>query len=185
MMSLKEPNLQLLNAKYIATPGKEILAGDGSTGTIRKRLSSINVENIELNHQALRELLFTSPNTLPYLSGVILFEETLYLKTSDGKPFVYVLPENGPSIMVDKGTVELAGTNGEIKKPRELPWVTGVVLGVLATSFGITGNEQDDAVKPWTLTFSFGQQKATLGKYTGGISDALASESLYVKGYKY
>ncbi|KAF4362367.1 hypothetical protein F8388_008251 [Cannabis sativa] len=102
-------------AKYIATPGKGILAADESTGTIGKRLSSINVENIESNRQALRELLFTCPNALPFLSGVILFEETLYQKTSDGKPFVEVLQENGvvPGIKVDKGTVELAGTNGE------------------------------------------------------------------------
>ncbi|KAL4618497.1 hypothetical protein ACB092_06G014900 [Castanea dentata] len=103
------------NARYIATPGKGILAADESTGTIGKRLASINVENIESNRQALRELLFTSPNALPYLSGVILFEETLYQKTSDGKPFVEVLQENNviPGIKVDKGTVELAGTNGE------------------------------------------------------------------------
>ncbi|KAH0997789.1 hypothetical protein GBA52_021653 [Prunus armeniaca] len=103
------------NAKYIATPGKGILAADESTGTIGKRLSSISVENIESNRQALRELLFTSPNALTYLSGVILFEETLYQKTTDGKPFVEVLQENNviPGIKVDKGTVELAGTNGE------------------------------------------------------------------------
>lgn len=82
------------NAKYIATPGKGILAADESTGTIGKRLASINVENIESNRQALRELLFTSPNALSHLSGVILFEETLYQKTSDGKPFVEVLQEN-------------------------------------------------------------------------------------------
>ncbi|XP_023523526.1 fructose-bisphosphate aldolase, cytoplasmic isozyme 1 [Cucurbita pepo subsp. pepo] len=103
------------NAKYIASPGKGILAADESTGTIGKRLASISVENVESNRQALRELLFTSPNALSYLSGVILFEETLYQKTSDGKPFVEVLQENNviPGIKVDKGTVELAGTNGE------------------------------------------------------------------------
>ncbi|KAJ8532484.1 hypothetical protein K7X08_012407 [Anisodus acutangulus] len=103
------------NAKYIATPGKGILAADESTGTIGKRLSSINVDNIEANRQALRELLFTSPNALTYLSGVILFEETLYQKTTDGKPFVEVLQENNvvPGIKVDKGIVELAGTKGE------------------------------------------------------------------------
>ncbi|KAL0443239.1 UNVERIFIED_CONTAM: Fructose-bisphosphate aldolase 5, cytosolic [Sesamum latifolium] len=103
------------NAKYIATPGKGILAADESTGTIGKRLASINVENIESNRQALRELLFTSPSSLSYLSGVILFEETLYQKTSDGKPFVEVLQENNviPGIKVDKGTVDIAGTNGE------------------------------------------------------------------------
>ncbi|THF97402.1 hypothetical protein TEA_007277 [Camellia sinensis var. sinensis] len=103
------------NAKYIATPGKGILAADESTGTIGKRLSSISVENTEHNRQSLRELLFTAPNALPYLSGVILFEETLYQKTSDGKPFVELLKENNviPGIKVDKGVVELAGTNGE------------------------------------------------------------------------
>ncbi|KAL8462121.1 hypothetical protein ACS0TY_033272 [Phlomoides rotata] len=103
------------NAKCIATPGKGILAADESTGTIGKRLASINVENIESNRQALRELLFTSPSALSFLSGVILFEETLYQKTSDGKPFVDVLNDNDviPGIKVDKGTVDIAGTNGE------------------------------------------------------------------------
>lgn len=102
-------------AKYIGTPGKGILAADESTGTIGKRLSSIKVENVESNRQALRELLFTAPDVLPYLSGVILFEETLYQKTASGKPFVEVLKEGGviPGIKVDKGTVDLAGTNGE------------------------------------------------------------------------
>ncbi|XP_044473632.1 fructose-bisphosphate aldolase 6, cytosolic [Mangifera indica] len=103
------------NAAYIGTPGKGILAADESTGTIGKRLSSINVENNETNRRDLRELLFCTPGALQYLSGVILFEETLYQKTADGKPFVDVLKEGGvlPGIKVDKGTVELAGTNGE------------------------------------------------------------------------
>ncbi|EPS69505.1 fructose-bisphosphate aldolase [Genlisea aurea] len=102
-------------AKYIATPGKGILAADESTGTIGKRLAGINVENVEANRRALRELLFTSPSALSYLSGVILFEETLYQSTAAGKPFVELLNENGvvPGIKVDKGTVELAGTDGE------------------------------------------------------------------------
>ncbi|XP_020679120.1 fructose-bisphosphate aldolase 1, cytoplasmic [Dendrobium catenatum] len=103
------------NAAYIGTPGKGILAADESTGTIGKRLSSINVENVEENRRALRELLFCTPGALQYLSGVILFEETLYQKTADGKPFVDVLNEGGvlPGIKVDKGTIELAGTKGE------------------------------------------------------------------------
>ncbi|KAI6697903.1 hypothetical protein NL676_018022 [Syzygium grande] len=105
----------IANAAYIGTPGKGILAADESTGTIGKRLSSINVENVETNRRILRELLFTAPGALPCLSGVILFEETLYQKTAAGKPFVDVLKEGGvlPGIKVDKGTVELAGTNGE------------------------------------------------------------------------
>ncbi|XP_065855643.1 fructose-bisphosphate aldolase 8, cytosolic [Euphorbia lathyris] len=105
----------IANAAYIGTPGKGILAADESTGTIGKRLSSISVENVEENRRALRELLFTAPGALQYLSGVILFEETLYQKTKSGKPFAELLKENGvlPGIKVDKGTVVLAGTNGE------------------------------------------------------------------------
>ncbi|KAL8516854.1 hypothetical protein ACS0TY_015204 [Phlomoides rotata] len=105
----------IANAAYIGTPGKGILAADESTGTIGKRLASINVENVESSRRALRELLFTAPGALKCLSGIILFEETLYQKTAAGKPFVDVMKEAGvlPGIKVDKGTVELAGTNGE------------------------------------------------------------------------
>jgi fructose-bisphosphate aldolase class I len=105
----------IANAAYIGTPGKGILAADESTGTIGKRLASINVENVESNRQALRELLFTTPGAVSCLSGVILFEETLYQKTVSGKPFVQVLKEGGvlPGIKVDKGVVLLSGTNGE------------------------------------------------------------------------
>ncbi|GKU98320.1 hypothetical protein SLEP1_g11339 [Rubroshorea leprosula] len=103
------------NAKYIGTPGKGILAADESTGTIGKRLASINVENVESNRRALRELLFCTPGALQYLSGVILFEETLYQKTASGKPFVEVMKEGGvlPGIKVDAGTIVLPGTTGE------------------------------------------------------------------------
>ncbi|KAJ1259855.1 hypothetical protein BS78_10G188000 [Paspalum vaginatum] len=102
-------------AKYLSTPGKGILASDESTGTIGKRLASINLENVESNRQALRELLFTAPGVFDCLSGVILFEETLYQKSSDGTPFVELLTAGGvvPGIKLDKGTVEIAGTNGE------------------------------------------------------------------------
>ncbi|KAI4965813.1 hypothetical protein ZWY2020_048157 [Hordeum vulgare] len=102
-------------AKYIATPGKGILAADESTGTIGKRLASINVENVESNRQALREMLFTAPGALEYLSGVILFEETLYQTAADGTPFVDILKAGNviPGIKVDKGTVDIAGTDSE------------------------------------------------------------------------
>ncbi|KDP34381.1 hypothetical protein JCGZ_11264 [Jatropha curcas] len=105
----------IANAAYIGTPGKGILAADESTGTIGKRLAAINVENNEPNRRAYRELLFCAPDVLQYLSGVILFEETLYQKCADGKSFVDVLKKGGvlPGIKVDKGIVELAGTKGE------------------------------------------------------------------------
>lgn len=104
-------------AKYIATLGKGILAADESTatGTIGKRLAVANIENTESNRHALRELLFTAPGAADYLSGVILYEETLYQKTSDGRPFVDVLAAGGvvPGVKVDTGLVGIAGTDGE------------------------------------------------------------------------
>ncbi|TVU25339.1 hypothetical protein EJB05_27831 [Eragrostis curvula] len=100
-------------AKYLATPGKGILAADESTatGTIGKRLAVANVENTESNRRAFRELLFTAPGASAYLSGVILYEETLYQKTSDGKSFVDVLAAAGlvPGIKADTGLVTIAG----------------------------------------------------------------------------
>ncbi|KAL4348935.1 hypothetical protein GQ457_17G002140 [Hibiscus cannabinus] len=103
------------NAAYIGTPGKGILAVDESIDTIGKRLSSINVENVEENRRFFRELLFTTPGALQYLSGVILFEETLYQKTTSGINY-FGYNEGGvlPGIKLDKGYVELNGTNGEI-----------------------------------------------------------------------
>lgn len=74
----------IANAAYIGSPGKGILAADESTGTIGKRFDSIKVENVESNRRALRELLFTAPGCVECLSGVIMFEETLYQKTASG-----------------------------------------------------------------------------------------------------
>ena len=68
----------------LAEPGKGILAADESTGTIGKRFQSIGVENVEANRRFWRETLFTAKDVEKYISGVILFEETLYAKSEDG-----------------------------------------------------------------------------------------------------
>lgn len=79
-------------ANRIVAKGKGILAADESTGTIGKRFSSIQVENNEENRRKYRQLLFTADDKISdYISGVILFEETLYQKTDDGTPFVQLL----------------------------------------------------------------------------------------------
>mmetsp|Transcript_9570 Transcript_9570/g.20179 ORF Transcript_9570/g.20179 Transcript_9570/m.20179 type:complete len:402 (-) Transcript_9570:557-1762(-) len=98
-------------ASKIAAPGKGILAVDESTKTIGKRLESIGVENTEETRQAYRGLLFTCPGLGEYISGAILFEETLYQSGKDGKPFVDSLGELGiiPGIKVDKGLSPLGG----------------------------------------------------------------------------
>ncbi|XP_076330750.1 fructose-bisphosphate aldolase-like [Tachypleus tridentatus] len=77
-------------AEAIVAPGKGILAADESTSTMGKRLAGIGVENTEENRRQYRELLFTSNEIMKdYISGVILFHETVYQKTSDGTPFVF------------------------------------------------------------------------------------------------
>lgn len=103
-------------AQTIVAKGKGILAADESTGTIGKRFSSINVENTEENRRLYRQLLFQADDQISqYISGVILYEETLYQKTDDGTPLVQLLKKKGiiPGIKVDKGTVNLAGTREE------------------------------------------------------------------------
>jgi len=96
-------------------PGFGILAADESTGTIGKRFDKIKVENTVENRRAYRELLITTPEWEKYISGIIMYEETLEQKTKDGKPFLEILKEKGviPGIKVDKGVVNIAGTNGE------------------------------------------------------------------------
>ncbi|GFH33130.1 fructose-bisphosphate aldolase 1, chloroplastic, partial [Haematococcus lacustris] len=82
-------------AKTIATPGRGILAMDESNATCGKRLDSIGVENTEDNRRAYRELLLSAPGLGNYISGAILFEETLYQDTKSGKSMVAVLGEQG------------------------------------------------------------------------------------------
>ncbi|CAL0316401.1 unnamed protein product [Lupinus luteus] len=102
-------------AKTIASPGRGILAIDESNATCGKRLASIGLDNTEVNRQAYRQLLLTTPGLGEYISGAILFEETLYQSTTDGKKFVDCLCEQKivPGIKVDKGLVPLPGSNNE------------------------------------------------------------------------
>jgi len=102
-------------AKDLVAPGKGILAADESTGTIKKRLSSIGVEsNPEIN-RVYRQLLFTTSDIEKFISGVIMFDETIRQKTDDGGAFPEILSKKGiiPGIKVDKGAKELAGFPGE------------------------------------------------------------------------
>jgi fructose-bisphosphate aldolase class I len=111
-------DLRALNAvaKAIASPGKGILAADESSGTIKKRFDSINVESTEDRRRAYREMLFTTAGASEHISGVILFDETIRQTASDGRPLPKILEEQGiiPGIKVDKGTTPLAGAPGEL-----------------------------------------------------------------------
>lgn len=91
--------------------GKGLLAVDESTKTIGKRLQSIGVENTEENRRDYRNLLFSTPGLGNYISGAILYEETLYQKSKEGKSFVQILNESGmyAGIKVDTGLAPLVG----------------------------------------------------------------------------
>jgi fructose-bisphosphate aldolase class I len=102
-------------AKAIVAEGKGILAADESTGTIKKRLDSIGVESTEDTRRAYRELLFTTEGVEEYISGVILYDETIRQEAEDGTPFPKLLESKGiiPGIKVDKGAKPLALAEGE------------------------------------------------------------------------
>ena len=97
-------------AHAIVAPGKGILAADESTGTIKKRFDKIGVESTEETRRAYRDLLFTTEGVEEFISGVILFDETIRQSTSDGVTFPKVLAGKGiiPGIKVDKGAKPLA-----------------------------------------------------------------------------
>ncbi|MBI3926668.1 MAG: fructose-bisphosphate aldolase class I [Armatimonadetes bacterium] len=102
-------------ARALVAPGKGILAADESFPTIEKRFRSIGLESTKENRRAYREMLFTTPGISEFISGVILFDETLRQKASDGRGFVQLLWELGivPGIKVDNGTEALALHPGE------------------------------------------------------------------------
>lgn len=103
------------NAAKMVAPGRGILAADESTGTIKKRFDSIEVECTEPNRRAYRQLLFTTAAAAEHVSGVILYDETLRQATDDGVPFPKLLADQDilPGIKVDAGAKALAGAPGE------------------------------------------------------------------------
>ena len=102
-------------AKALVAPGKGILAADESFPTIGKRFTPLGIESNEANRQAYRQMLFSTPGAGEFISGVILFDETIRQKADDGTPFPEFLDKNGmiPGIKVDAGAKPLAGSDGE------------------------------------------------------------------------
>ena len=103
-------------AQQLVSSGKGILAADESSGTIKRRFDSINVESTEENRRNYRELLFRTEGAAEYISGVILFDETIRQMGADGTPLVQVLTDQGiiPGIKVDKGTKPLPESPNEL-----------------------------------------------------------------------
>jgi fructose-bisphosphate aldolase class I len=102
-------------ALALVAPGKGILAADESDGTIGRRLGAVGVESTEESRRDYRELLLGTPGIEEHLSGVILFDETIRQRTSDGTPFPELLAAKGivPGIKVDRGAKPLALAEGE------------------------------------------------------------------------
>jgi fructose-bisphosphate aldolase class I len=112
-------NLAELNrvAEAMVAPGRGILAADESSGTIKKRFDAIGAESTESNRRDYRELLFRSTEAMSkYISGVILFDETIRQNAKDGTPLVQVIAKSGalPGIKVDKGPKPLPFCPGEV-----------------------------------------------------------------------
>ena len=103
-------------AQALVAPAKGILAADESTNTIRRRFDSINVESTEQSRRDYREMLFRTPGANEFISGVILYDETLRQNGADSTPIVSILQEQGviPGIKVDRSTNPLANTDGEL-----------------------------------------------------------------------
>ncbi|MDR2871577.1 MAG: fructose-bisphosphate aldolase class I [Xanthomonadaceae bacterium] len=103
-------------AQAMVATGKGIIAIDESSSTIAKRFAAVGIENIEENRRAYRELLLTTPKLDDYISGAILYDETIRQSTKDGVPFAKYMADHGmiPGIKVDKGTYPLAGFPGEV-----------------------------------------------------------------------
>ena len=103
-------------AEAMVAPGKGILAADESSGTIKKRFDSINLESTEDNRRDYREMLFRTEDAMKNnISGVILYDETIRQKAKDGTPLVDLIKAAGsiPGIKVDMGAKEMAGFPGE------------------------------------------------------------------------
>ena len=112
-------NLAELNkvANAMVAPGKGILAADESSGTIKKRFDAIKVESTEDSRRDYREMLFRSKEAMSkYISGVILYDETIWQKAKDGTPLVKLIEQAGaiPGIKVDEGTQALPNCPGEL-----------------------------------------------------------------------
>lgn len=111
----KNANVRAI-VRALLVKGKGILAADESTGTMNKRLEAVGAMTTPEIRREYRQLLFTAPGIEEYLSGVILYDETIHSGTDDGAPFADLLTARGivPGIKVDKGTIPLDAFPGEV-----------------------------------------------------------------------
>ena len=142
-------------ATALVAPCKGILAADESSGTIAKRFDSIEVESTEERRRAYRELLFTTEGAAEFISGVILYEETLGQRAADGTPLPETLSRQGiiPGIKVDSGTTARAGFEGE-KVTEGLDGLDGRLAGY---------RDQGARFTKWRAVITIGEGLPTAG----------------------
>src|SRR5438445_222023 len=167
--TMKTENLESVARKLVG-PGRGILAADESLPTIEKRLKSIGVASTEENRRAYREILFTTAGVGEFVSGVILFDETIRQKTHDGRAFVEALEAmllkpnmvlSGKDCPQQASTQEVAEATSRCMK-RVVP---AAVPGLVFLSGGqsdLQASENLNAMNrlghvPWELSFSFGR----------------------------
>src|SRR5258706_445487 len=195
-------------ARAMVAPGKGLLAADESAGTAKKRFDTVNVESTEENRRAYREMLFTTPGLPEYVSGVILFDETLKQKTKDGVNFAEYLKKNGiiPGIKVDAGAHDMALHPGEkvsegLDKLAErmqeyfkmgarfAKWRAVITIGEgIPTQACLDENATAhlDAMNrigaPWPLTFSYSRalQAVALKAWRGQASNVAAAQKAFL-----
>jgi fructose-bisphosphate aldolase class I len=104
------------NARKMVAPGKGILAADESSGTIKTRFDAIGVESTEASRRDYREMMFRTPAMREFISGVILYDETIWQDAADGTPLVKLIADAGalPGIKVDEGTEMLPSSPKEL-----------------------------------------------------------------------
>jgi len=156
-------------ASALVAEGKGILAADESSGTIKKRFDTIDLESTEENRRAYRDMLFTTPGVEEYISGVILYDETIRQSALDGTPFPELLESKGiiPGIKVDLGAKPLAlaegetvtegldGLRGRLAEYREL----GARFAKWRATYSITDSlPSDDCI--WTNAHALGRYAA-------------------------
>ncbi len=152
-------------ASAMVAPGKGILAADESGGTIKKRFDTIDVESTEESRRAYRELLFTTDGAEEFVSGVIMFDESLRQSTPDGVPFAEVLGNRGviAGIKPDRGAKDLAGFPGEkvteglagLRERLQEYWEPGSASGGLSSRSGrasLPGSVSTRTRTPWPDT---------------------------------
>src|SRR5439155_1392435 len=107
----------------LVAPAKGILAADESTSTIKKRFDVIGVESTEPNRRTYRELFFRTPGIVQFISGVILYDEMIHQKATNGTPLIKILKDQGilPNIKADVGTKPLTFSPTSTLMPKRIP----------------------------------------------------------------